>query len=135
MYSLPPSPLQGSDDSQRLHSAASLLQRQQRDLETLRGRNRALTQDLLRQPAAAGSGSGAGGAGAGAGGAAGVTGALSSSSAADVEARVAAELRANRAEMEAGALRQQLQVRCGEVWMCPLVCMCTAHQSWVFFGA
>ena len=38
----------------------------------------------------------------------GVAAAVGASSAADVEARVAAELRASRAEMEASTLRQQV---------------------------
>lgn len=99
---------------EKLAVALDLLQQQGRELEALRGRNRALTQDLLRTgtgPGPAG-GTDGGGAGAGAGGvavAAGL-GVGGGASAADVEARVAAEMRAARAEMEASTLKQQVRI-------------------------
>lgn len=45
--------LKGTNDTERLQSAAGLLRRLHHEALALRGRNRALTQDLLRQPAAA----------------------------------------------------------------------------------
>lgn len=73
---------------QQLAAALAAVSRLQAEVEDLRGRNRALAEDVVR--AAAGGGGGRGG---GPGG--------------DAEARAALELRASRAELEAGSLRSR----------------------------
>lgn len=85
--------LPGSSAGEKLVSALTVIANMQREMEQLQGRNRALAEDLIRLTS---SSSGAVGGGAktpptGGGG--------------DLEARVAAQLRASRAEMEAGTLR------------------------------
>ncbi|KAF8066204.1 ycf42 [Scenedesmus sp. PABB004] len=122
--------LAGATPEAKLQSALALILQLQGSAAELQSRNRALAEDLIRlsqsKPhitAAGGDGSGGGGGGPaanghgpaagprppepGAGGGGG-SGPLSGSGLADAESRVATQLRASRAEMEAGAMRQQL---------------------------
>ncbi|KAG2445332.1 hypothetical protein HYH02_008798 [Chlamydomonas schloesseri] len=123
-----PAEVPGADDASRLGWAVTALGRLAREVDELRGRNRALAEDLFRMsqnqgalPPAAGSAApgqhghgGPGGAGPhsgpGLGGAAPGPVPGAAGSAADVEARVALELRASRAEQELAALRHQVEV-------------------------
>ncbi|KAG2502027.1 hypothetical protein HYH03_000521 [Edaphochlamys debaryana] len=119
-----PAEVPGADDRAKVAWALAALGRAARELDELRGRNRALAEDLFRisqqghgvaPPSAAGSGPGMQGPAAGASAhgapAAGSCGGLGlGASAADVEARVGLELKASRAEQEAAGLRKQLEM-------------------------
>eukprot|EP00883_Tetradesmus_obliquus_P004902 jgi/Sobl393_1/1529/SZX64882.1 len=103
--------LQGHSADEKLHSALQLILQLQGSCAELQSRNRALAEDLIRlsqskpqqlaAAEAAAEGSAAAGSGPRSHGAAnGVLGGGSG----DAESRVAAQLRASRAEMEAGAM-------------------------------
>ncbi|KAF6263900.1 hypothetical protein COO60DRAFT_308594 [Scenedesmus sp. NREL 46B-D3] len=114
--------LQGSTADEKLGSALHLILQLQGSCAELQSRNRALAEDLIRlsqskpQQLAAAEAADAAADGAAAANGSGVPaangvlggGSGPKSSAADAESRVAAQLRASRAEMEAGAMRQQL---------------------------
>ncbi|GAX81853.1 hypothetical protein CEUSTIGMA_g9281.t1 [Chlamydomonas eustigma] len=121
--------IEGVDDSERLKNAMVLMAKQDHELEALRSRNKALAQELMRLPSAAGNrGTNLMDGDPAAHHASSTTGTtpdrsssqhdetsitsnsrmLTGQSAVDVEARVEAELRASRAEMEAAALRPKV---------------------------
>lgn len=111
--------LAGTTEAEKIASALDTIAQLQTEANTLRARNHALAEDLFRVTSsqqAPGSRQGVGspmpGAAMGGGNALGGA-AMSASSAsltADVESRVATEMRANRAETEAASLKQQVRL-------------------------
>ncbi len=95
-------------------AAMALMERQARELDALRNRNQALAQELIRSrhaPPASGDPAGTSPAASSSppAVASASAAAVAPSSPADVEARVAAEMRAARAEMDVATLKQQVR--------------------------
>jgi hypothetical protein len=89
--------LPGGSAEEKLSAAVAVIANMQREVEELRSRNRALAQDLVQATSSTAASAG---------------GSKTPPAGSELEARVQAQLRASRAEMEVGALRCVSRPRC-----------------------